>query len=73
MYTCMYVGHQSLPASRTPKAAVRQSFYRAGRALLGGDVLEWAPDDVLQRSRSDSGRGSGGSPQPRDPDQTILF
>lgn len=54
-----------------PKAAARQAWYRTGLELIGGDVREWAPDDVLRREES-SGR-SGGSGSGGDPAQTSLF
>lgn len=55
------LGHEHAP--------VRQAFFRAGRALLGDHVADWAPEDVLARARREVGRSSG----PADPDQTTLF
>lgn len=49
-----------------PDAGARQAWYRTGIRLLGGDVREWAPPDVLARAERSS-RG------PDDSAQTALF
>jgi len=54
-----------------PEAAVRQAWYRTGVKLLGGDVRDWAPDDVLHRAESRRLRGDAGGGG--DPAQTSLF
>lgn len=56
---------------RAPKAAARQAWYQTGLELIGEDVREWAPGDVLRRQEKE--RKSGGSGRGGDPAQTTLF